>query len=156
MAEEEYISKYTGTQVDGGLDKIYNIPDYEEEAAWETGKVLIARGSDWNNLEWKNPLPGLEDSNNEGKVPSLRYAAEGNYDLEWIRINEGTHVPDSLPEDVNKILTVNYLGQPEWQDPQIPYYDSSQAGHILTVVAADGGGWTLAWVHPEEFFNSNN
>ena len=121
----DYVSKYTGSQVDGILDEAIELP---EATSRDTGKFLKYNG---NALEWGPSI----DTSNASANEFLKYNGTGN--LVWDK-----PVPDFDSSDLYTALMVVYdSGHPtlKWHDP----FDTSDAsnGQFLKYSSTSGVIW---------------
>lgn len=136
----DYVSKYTGSQIDGNLDKAAELPTHTN-ATTDGGKFLKISENDGSSLEWDriNGVPSGAEAN-DGAFLRVFQDSQGYY-MTWALDN----IPSYDAGEVGKFLTVystdGYDGL-KWDNP-IPTCDTSDNGKFLTVYTTDGNAGTM-------------
>ena len=101
----DYVSKYTGNEVDGILDEAIELPQATSD---DNGKFLKY---DSGSVIWDNPI----DTSNASDGDVLKY--NSNYGFTWDSLSEGLPVHNNGEFD-SSILTINNYGDVAWYKAQ--------------------------------------
>ena len=101
----DYVSKYTGNEVDGILDEAIELP---QGSSNDNGKFLKY---DSGGVIWDNPI----DTSNASDGDVLKY--NSNYGFTWDSLPEGLPVHNNGEFD-SSILTINNYGDVAWYKAQ--------------------------------------
>lgn len=122
----DYVSKYTGSQVDGILDEAIELPPVTSA---DNEKVL--KYSTKDGIHWGNPIAAMP-------CGGVGYLTSTYGTVSWSDLP----VPEYNSSDSGKILAVNSTGNNiEWIN-RFPEYNSSDSGKILAV-----NGNSVEWIN---------
>ena len=134
----DYISKYTGDEVDNILDEAIELPNFSSS---DTGKFLVVADS---STEGGYPVLHWED------VFNFDYGSEGDFLVKAVYNNQPTLSWTAIPSWIfTEGTTGQYLrmaggtSHPEWVDAEDPFPSTHSVGDVL-IYGDDGPEWNNA------------